>query len=163
MTSSKYLLPAGKLASHPRVDKGEPAHVSVTIDVEYQGGLRTKARHRESGAEICTAVPGDGDRADECFSPTDLAAVSLATCLISVVATAARKHGVDPEGARVRLEKSMTESGPRRIAALHAVIEMPPGVPVELRKRLEAAAKTCPVHRSLHPDIDEVMRFEWRD
>ena len=135
--------------------------MSVTIDVEYQGGLRTKARHLESGAEICTAVPGESDCEGECFAPTDLAAVSLATCLITVVATAARKHGIDPEGARVRLTKTMTESGPRRIGALHAVIEMPAGVPEKLRKRLEAAARTCPVHRSLHEDIDERMSFVW--
>ena len=57
----------------------------------------------------------------------------------------------------------MTKKGPRRIGALHAVIEMPPGAPVELRKRLEAAARACPVHRSLHPDIDEELRFEWAD
>ena len=139
---------------------GDP-NMSVTIDVEYQGALRTKARHVETGAVICTAVPGTGDCEGECFTPTDLAAVSLATCLITVVATAARKHGIDPEGARVRLKKTMTESGPRRIGALHAVIEMPAGVPEGLRKRLEAAARTCPVHRSLHEDIDEQMSFVW--
>lgn len=137
--------------------------MSVTIEVDYEGGLRTRARHAGTGAEICTAVPGESDCAGECFSPTDLAAVSLATCLITVVATAARKHGIDPEGAKVRLEKTMTSEGPRRIGALHAVIAMPPGVPAELRGRLESAARTCPVHRSLHPDVDEVMRFEWPD
>lgn len=137
--------------------------MSVTIDVEYEGGLRTRARHLESGAEICTAVPGESDCEGECFSPTDLAAVSLATCLITVVATAARKHDVDPKGARVQLEKTMSSEGPRRIGALHAVLTMPPGVPEHLRKRLEAAARTCPVHRSLHPDIDEVILFEWTD
>lgn len=137
--------------------------MSVTIDVQYEGGLRTRARHVQSGAEICTAVPGESDCEGECFSPTDLAAVSLATCLISVVATAARKHGIDPKGARVCLEKTMSESGPRRIGALHAVIEMPPGIPEKLRKRLEAAARTCPIHRSLHPDIDETMSFEWHE
>jgi putative redox protein len=136
--------------------------MAVNIDVECLGGLRTRATHGPSGTTLLTAAPKDNQGDGSSFSPTDLAATAFATCALTVMAIAARKHGVELDGATAHVEKVMSTDAPRRIVALPLLIEVPGGVPEELRERLENAARTCPVAQSLSPDVDAPMSFVWR-
>jgi putative redox protein len=135
--------------------------MSVRIDVEYLGNLKTRAVHGPSGSALETVPPvdnqGDGSR----FSPTDLAATSLGTCVLTTMGVVARRREIDMSGARVVVEKEMTMTGPRRIARLPVIVTMPPGIATEHRGALEAAGRGCPVHRSLHPDVDAPITFVW--
>jgi putative redox protein len=135
--------------------------MTVEMDVEYLGQLKTRATHGPSGASFTTAAPVDNEGDGSSFSPTDLCATSLGACLVTVMAIAARKHGVELAGTKVHVVKHMTAEPPRRIARLDATLTIPPGVPEELRARLEAAARGCPVTRSLHPEVDQRIDFRW--
>jgi putative redox protein len=135
--------------------------MSVEIDIEYLGGLKTRATHGPSGATLVTVAPKDNQGDGSTFSPTDLCATSLAACIITTMAIAARKHGVELDGARVHVEKIMSAEPPRRIARLPVRLTMPPGVPEELRERLERAAHSCPVQQSLSPAVQVELTFSW--
>lgn len=135
--------------------------MAVEIDVEYTGNLKTVATHGPSGATIVTSAPKDNMGDGSSFSPTDLAATALATCIITTMAIAARKHDVDFPGARVRVEKHMSTDSPRRIVRLPVTVVMPRGVPADLRERLERAARSCPVHASLGPEVEMPIGIEW--
>lgn len=133
----------------------------VEIEIEDIGRLKTRATHGPSRAALCTSAPKDNEGDGASFSPTDLVATALATCVLTTMAIAARKHGVDLAGTRARVEKHMTTEPPRRIARLPVVVELAPGVPPELRERLEHAGRACPVKRSLHPDVDATIEYRW--
>lgn len=133
----------------------------VEISVESIGQLKTRATHGPSSAVLCTAAPADNMGDGSSFSPTDLLATSLATCVVTTMEIAATKHGVSLAGARGRIEKHMTSEGPRRVARLPLVVELPAGIPAELHQRLEAAGDACPVKRSLHPDVDVTIEYRW--
>jgi putative redox protein len=135
--------------------------MAISIDVEYIGALKTRATHGPSGTPLATAAPVDNQGDGSSYSPTDLCATSLATCMVTVMAITARKHGVELDGARARVEKHMTSEAPRRIARLVVTLELPAGVPSDLRDRLEAAGRGCPVARSLHPDVVQDVTFRW--
>ena len=135
--------------------------MAVDIEVEYLGNLKTQATHLPSGASFVTAAPLDNHGDGSSFSPTDLVATAVATCVITIIAIAARKHGVEMDGARVRVTKEMSADLPRRIVRLPVALAMPPGVPRELRQRLEEAAAGCPVTRSLAPFVEVPVTFEW--
>lgn len=126
------------------------------------GGLGVRARHELSGTEMTTAAPLDNQGDGSSFSPTDLVATALGTCVVTVMAIAAEKHSIPFEGARFRVEKHMAAE-PRRIAALPMVIIMPAGLSARERELLERAGSHCPVHRSIHPEIDTPLRFEYPD
>src|SRR3978361_2262168 len=125
----------------------------VAIELEYQGDLHCKAVHGPSSTELNTDAPKDNQGRGESFSPTDLVATALGSCMLTVMGIAARSLDVDMTGARAIVEKEMTATPPRRIASLTFKIHMPPAVSPENQERLERAAHTCPVHKSLHPDI----------
>src|SRR5436190_118931 len=108
-----------------------------------------------------TVAPKDNQGDGSTFSPTDLCATSLGTCIITTMAIAARKHEVEIDGATVRVEKIMSAEAPRRIARLPVQVTMPAGIPPELRERLERAAHTCPVQQSLHPSTLVELTFTW--
>jgi len=135
--------------------------MSVEIDVEYLGGLKTRATHGPSGAQLVTVAPKDNMGDGSSFSPTDLAATALATCVITTMAIAAVKHGIELAGARAHVEKHMTTEGPRRIARLPLVVTLPAGVPEEMRARLEAAGNACPVHRTLRDEVEMPISYRW--
>ena len=135
--------------------------MSVEIHVECLGQLKTRAVHGPSGTELVTAAPKDNEGDGSSFSPTDLCATSLATCYATVMAIAARKHGIELDGTRVHVVKHMTAEPPRRIARLDLTMTVREGVPTELRERLEAAARGCPVARSIHPDVDVRLDVRW--
>lgn len=135
----------------------------VEIEVQYPGELHASARHGPSGAIVDTDAPKDNHGRGESFSPTDLVAAALATCMLTVMGIVARKNGWRLDGAKARIEKHMVATPVRRIGRLPVRIEMPAGLPPEARPALEHAARTCPVHLSVHPDIDRPITFVYPD
>jgi uncharacterized OsmC-like protein len=133
----------------------------VEISIKYLGDLRCEARHEASGTVITTDAPVDNEGRGESFSPTDLAATSLGACMLTIMGIAARKQGVDLGDTKVKVLKEMTPQPPRRIAKLTVVFTIPLPDSHEKRVMLEAAAKSCPVHLSLHPEVVQDMRFDW--
>ncbi|MEE2664106.1 MAG: OsmC family protein [Myxococcota bacterium] len=133
----------------------------VRIDVEYSGNLHTECLHEPSGTRIETDAPRDNEGLGERYSPTDLVATALASCVLTTMGIVARRHGWAMEGARARVNKHMSEQRERRIGRLEACFTMPSSVPREARVVLERAARGCPVHRSLHPDVELDLAFEW--
>lgn len=133
----------------------------VEISIKYLGDLRCEAIHESSGTVITTDAPVDNEGRGESFSPTDLAATSLGACMLTIMGIAARKHGVDLGETRVKVLKEMTAQLPRRIAKLTVVFTIPLPASHEKRGMLESAARSCPVHLSLHPDVVQEMRFDW--
>ena len=133
----------------------------IEISIRYLGGLRCEARHGPSGSVLVTDAPVDNEGKGESFSPTDLAATSLGTCMLTIMGIAARRLGVDLGETTVNVVKEMTSQPPRRIARLTVVFTIPLAASHEKREMLENAARSCPVHLSLHPDMEQVMRFDW--
>ena len=133
----------------------------VSIDVEYKGDLRCEAQHGPSNSKILTDAPTDNHGKGEAFSPTDLVATSLATCVMTILGIVAAKHSVDLAGSRVNVEKHMSNDAPRRIARLPVKVEIRGDVDEVMRQKLEMAALACPVHKSLHPDIDAPITFNY--
>ena len=133
----------------------------VSIQMDYQGDLHCKAVHGPSNTELFTDAPKDNQGRGESFSPTDLVATALGTCILTTMAIMGRTLGLEIAGATATVEKEMTTSGPRRIARLTTRIQMPPGFSEENKLKLERAAHTCPVHRSLHPEVEKPIEFTW--
>ena len=131
----------------------------VTITGEYQGDLHCSAVHGPSGNTLSTDAPRDNQGRGEAFSPTDLVATALGTCMATIMGIYARQKGIELEGMRVEVSKEMTATAPRKIARLTTEIWMPGGMGRD--PALEAAALTCPVHRSLHPDVEKPVNFHW--
>jgi putative redox protein len=132
----------------------------VEILVRYEGDLHTRATHGPSASEIETDAPKDNEGRGERFSPTDLLAAALGSCMLTVMGIVARRHGWELAGARARVEKHMVTAPVRRIGRLVVDFEMPP-LPESARAPLERAAYTCPVHKSLHPEVEVEVRFRW--
>lgn len=133
----------------------------VSIQLEYQGDLHAKAVHGPSGTELSTDAPKDNQGRGESFSPTDLTATSLGTCMLTTMGILARTLNLDMAGATAVVEKEMTTAGPRKIQRLTVRIKMPRVLGEEDQLKLERAAHTCPVARSLHPDVEQVVEFSW--
>lgn len=134
----------------------------VKITGKYEGNLRTHSIHAPSGSELLTDAPVDNHGKGEAFSPTDLLATSLATCIVTTMAIVAERNGIDFTSATYEVIKEMTSAPPRRVAKLTLRIQMPASLSPESRTRLEAVAKSCPVHHSLHPDVVTDVSFEYR-
>jgi len=129
--------------------------------VSYKGNLRTEATHLKSGNVIVTDAPIDNQGKGEAFSPTDLAATSLASCIMTIMGIAAARHDIDMEGAEATVTKVM-DSNPRRIKEIAITLTMPQGDYTTAHKKiLEAAAHHCPVGLSLHPDTEERIEIIW--
>lgn len=133
----------------------------VEIQVAYDGDLRCTARHVPSGQFLRTDAPTDNQGKGELFSPTDLVATGLGTCILTVMGIVARRHGIDMAGAAATVQKEMAAAPLRRLGRLVVDIHIPAAVAEEDRHRLENAAHTCPVHQSLHPDVKVQMAFHW--
>jgi putative redox protein len=132
--------------------------VAVEITGRYTGQLKTEMVHGPSGVALRTAAPVDNQGDGSSFSPTDLVAAALGSCMITTMAIVAEREGIDLSGVSFRVEKHMT-GDPRRIARLPVVIHMPAGLPPAQRLKLERAAHTCPVHRSLLPEVEAETTF----
>lgn len=133
----------------------------VAIQVEYQGELHCKAIHGPSGTELSTDAPKDNQGRGESFSPTDLVATALGTCMLTIMGIQARTLQIDITGSTATVEKEMTSTPPRRIASLKVKIHVPHTISDENKLKLERAAHTCPVHKSLHPDVQMPIEFIW--
>lgn len=133
----------------------------VHIQAEYEGGLRCKATHGPSGTTLLTDAPLDNAGQGRAFSPTDLVATALGTCIMTTMAIWAERSGVQLKGARFAITKEMTTTAPRKIAKLTVKFDMPAGVSAEHRVRCEATAKACPVHHALHGNVELDVTFNW--
>ncbi len=133
----------------------------VAIQLEYQGELHCKAVHGPSGTELNTDAPKDNQGRGESFSPTDLVATALGSCMLTVMGIMARTLEIDIAGATASVEKEMTSAAPRRIERLAVKIHVPQSISEENKVKLERAAHTCPVHKSLHPDVQMPIEFTW--
>lgn len=135
----------------------------MTSTVTYLGDLRTEATHLQSGIKIITDAPVDNQGKGEAFSPTDLTATSLATCMLTLMGISARNHGIDMTGAHAEVAKIMA-ADPRRIAKVIVHVTMPERSYSDKEKKiLETAARTCPVSYSLAEGIEQEMNFTWID
>jgi putative redox protein len=133
----------------------------VRIDVEYLGNLRCRSVHAPSGNTLITDAPVDNQGKGEAFSPTDLVATALATCVLTTMGIVAQRHGWDLSGSHASVEKVMVSNPHRRVGKLELVVHLPAGLDERARKTLEKTAHTCPVHHSLLPEVELPMRFEW--
>ena len=135
--------------------------MAVTFSTTYLGDLRTAITHGPSGTVIETDAPVDNHGRGERFSPTDLVAASLGSCMLTIMGIVAKRDGIDLNGTRLNVEKHMTSELPRRIAEIVVGFTLPAGIASEQRQKLERAAHTCPVTLSLHPDIKQTVTFVW--
>jgi putative redox protein len=133
----------------------------VTIDIQYQGDLRCEAVHQPSGTHLSTDAPKDNMGKGESFSPTDLVATALGTCMMTLMGIAARSLNVDLIGTHITVQKEMVATPMRRIGKLGVKITIPAKLTAEQKGKLEQAALTCPVHKSLHPDVQLPVEFVW--
>ncbi len=133
----------------------------ATISSEYQGNLRVASTHLQSGTTIITDAPTDNGGQGRAFSPTDLAANALGACALTIMGLYAEGHSLDIKGATMEITKTMSAS-PRRIACIEVTFTMPANDFSEKdKKALVNAAYTCPVHKSLSPDVEQKFNFVW--
>lgn len=132
----------------------------MTSKVTYLGDLRTSSVHLQSGSEMLTDAPLDNHGKGEAFSPTDTVANALATCMFSIMGIKARDMGISLEGSTAEVTKGMAAE-PRRIASVKVVFHMKSDAGEKERQILERVALNCPVHHSLHPDIQKDITFNW--
>ena len=132
----------------------------VSISIEYTGGLHCNASHGPSSAKIETDAPADNQGKGEAFSPTDLVATALGTCIATTMAIVGERHGVELKGMTVSVSKEMTDA-PRRIGRLTTEVHVPLPADHPQRELLEKAALGCPVHRSLAAEMERPTEFFW--
>lgn len=132
-----------------------------TSNILYLGELRTNATHLASKNTIITDAPLDNHGKGEAFSPTDLAATSLAACLLTVVGIYAQNNGIDMRKSHASVQKIMSGDAPRRIVQINVDVNFITSVALDVKDQIifERIAKTCPVSQSLHPDIVQNMVF----
>lgn len=133
----------------------------VEIQIAYEGELRCTARHGPSGVVLTTDAPVDNMGKGQSFSPTDLLATALGTCMTTIMGIAAGRMEVNLSGSRLTVTKEMTAAPPRRVARLGVTFHIPAKVTAEQRQKLESAAKTCPVMLSINPEIEVPVTFNW--
>ena len=132
-----------------------------TSEVIYKGELRTTAMHMKSGQQIITDAPVDNNGKGEAFSPTDLLATSLGTCMLTVMGIVARRNNINMDGTKAEILKVMAES-PRRVSEIYLDMFFPKNNYAQKEKDLlEYTAINCPVAKSLHPDIKQKTRFHY--
>lgn len=132
-----------------------------TISTIYIGELRTEASHVQSGNNLITDAPLDNKGKGEAFSPTDLLAVSLGSCMLTIMGISAREHGFNIDGTKAKIWKIM-ESNPRRVGEIKIELTFPENnYSAKEKKIIEKAAFTCPVNLSLHPDLKKTITFNY--
>lgn len=130
----------------------------ATVETVYLGDLRTEATHLQSGEKIITDAPTDNHGKGEYFSPTDLVAAALGSCMLTIMGLAAKTHGIDIDGTKLSITKVMTAE-PRRIGEIIIDVTLPSDYSDKEKKILERAAATCPVAHSLYPGCRQNIRF----
>jgi putative redox protein len=134
----------------------------VEINIAYKGQLRCEAVHAPSGSTIGTDAPADNMGKGERFSPTDLVATGLGSCILTILGIVAQRKGLDLGDATVCVKKEMVADPLRRIGRLSVDVCVPAALSEADRKLLENAARTCPVHKSLHPSVEVPITFHWK-
>jgi putative redox protein len=133
----------------------------VEVSVKYTGDLHCDAMHGPSQSKIATDAPSDNKGKGETFSPTDLVATALATCISTTMGIKAEDLGVDLRGMTVSVQKEMSKDPPRRIVGLPSEVHIPLPPDHQQREVLEQTALNCPVHKSLPPEIHRPTKFFW--
>lgn len=133
----------------------------TSVTIEYHGDLHCKATHELSGTVLTTDAPRDNHGKGESFSPTDLVATALGSCILSVMGIKARMLKVDISGATAAVDKEMVNVPARKIKKITVKIRVPHQLSSEHRQALEEAAYTCPVHKSMHPDVEMPIEIAW--
>ena len=131
----------------------------TTIDSRYEGALRCHSRHGPSASVLETDAPTDNQGKGERFSPTDLVATALSTCILTILGIVAERHDWPLQGTTARVQKTMTPEAPRRIALLEVWISLPVGLSEQQRAVLQRAGESCPVKLSLEGAVP--MRLYW--
>ncbi len=134
--------------------------MSVKITGKYLGHKRVEMQHGPSGAMMITDAPKDNNGEGRSFSPTDLLASSLAACMLTIMGIHAEKNGLELAGTHFELEKNMSAS-PRRVGSVPIVFHLPGSIEAEARAALEEAGLACPVHQSLHADVQITVDFQY--
>jgi uncharacterized OsmC-like protein len=132
-----------------------------TSKITYLGDLRTLSIHLQSGTEILSDAPVDNHGKGEAFSPTDLLANSLGSCMMTIMAIKANDLGIDLKGSTVEVTKIM-QAEPRRVGRLEVVMNMAISESEKNRIILERVAMNCPVLLSLNPEIEKVITINWK-
>lgn len=133
----------------------------ATIKTIYLGDLRTESEHIQSGNKVITDAPLDNQGRGEYFSPTDLLATSLGTCIMTIMGIKARDNGIDIKGTEIEITKIMA-SDPRRVGEVVVEFTFPKkGYSDEQKKLIESVAGTSPAPLSLHPELKQTIRFNW--
>ena len=130
----------------------------MTSKVTYEGGLRTKARHIQSGNSIVTDAPVDNQGKGEAFSPTDLVATALASCMLTIMGIVAERNSIELKGTTAEVEKIMGTM-PRKISEIKIKILFNKNFDKRTKRKLESAALTCPVSNSLNKNLEESIKF----
>jgi len=133
----------------------------VEIKLVYEGDLHCSAIHTPSGNSLVTDAPLDNNGRGQAFSPTDLVATALASCVATIIGIVAKRKQIAVEGMAVTIRKFMSADQPRRISRLELDITVPLPANHPDRPILENAAHTCPVHHSIHPDIEVQLNWSW--
>ena len=133
---------------------------NLTSKVIYTGGLRNTCEHVASGAKFTTDAPVDNNGLGQAFSPTDTVATGLASCMLTMMGIKANGLNVDLKNSSAEVTKHMS-ANPRRISKIEVHLHLPSDVSEKDRKILVHTANTCPVHYSLHPDIEKVITYNW--
>lgn len=133
----------------------------VEAVIRYEGALRCRAVHGPSQSAIETDAPVDNMGKGERFSPTDLVGTALAGCVLTTMGIVAQRKGIELAGAVATVRKIMTSEPPRRIARLELEVVLPLDPDHPERALLEAAARGCPVRRSLHPEVVVEESYRW--
>lgn len=131
----------------------------VKIKMIYEGNLRCALTHEPSGSVIHTDAPKDNMGKGEDFSPTDLLAAALGSCMLTVMGIVASRHSIDLTGTTVEVTKEMATTPVRRVGSLSVTFHMTASIPQDKRNMLETAAHSCPVHKSLHPEVKTPIKF----
>ena len=132
-----------------------------TIEIRYEGQLRTQAVHSPSKCELITDAPTDNHGKGESFSPTDLVATALGSCMLTIMGIVADRHGWDLSAASVSVNKVMAADPVRRIARLEVELRIPGEFDSKARAALEKAALNCPVHATLGQTVEMPVSFQW--
>lgn len=135
--------------------------MAVEITVTYQGNLRCDAQHGPSKARLTTDAPLDNQGKGESFSPTDLVATALGTCMLTIMGIVAERHAIALQGATIKVEKHMVADPARRIGRLPVTITVPGKLDEKQRKLLMAAAEGCPVHKTLGDRVEMPITWNW--
>jgi uncharacterized OsmC-like protein len=133
----------------------------VDINVQYEGDLHCLAIHGPSGSAITTDAPVDNNGRGQAFSPTDLVATAVGACMATVMGIAAQRKNIALDGMKIAVRKHMSTESPRRIARIELDLHVPLPPDHPERAFLEATGRGCPVHHSIHPDIDVAMNWHW--